>query len=183
MKNIIFLDFDGVMIPRRAYFMANQTKGIVTKFDPCAVGMLNSLCEKHDAKIVLVTSWRKTNIHGKDDLIAHIIEEGIDPKHVHTDHSCPTKFSSSKYHDMGFWLEDHPEVEKAVVIDDDLSPEYAGETLKKPVEVRFVVPDFNEGLTYKNVQEISDHFLTEDERKEIEEKRRKNRELLQAFVV
>src|SRR5258706_10618505 len=117
---IIFLDFDGVMIPERAYWLDGQTRP-VTKFDPVAVSLINRLCKKTSAKIVIVSSWRRTVLNEvPSDLKQHLIEQGIQEKFIHEDHSCPYKFTSSKYSDVSFWLDDHPEVEEHIIIDDDL---------------------------------------------------------------
>lgn len=60
MKNVIFLDVDGPMIPVKAFYLPNQTKP-ARMFDPCAVGMLNDLLKHTQARIVMSSIHR---LHG-----------------------------------------------------------------------------------------------------------------------
>lgn len=151
MSRILFLDFDGVMIPTRAYWLEGQTRP-VTKFDPCAVSLLNKVCEENDLKIVLVTSWRRT-VLGQipEDLKKHCINNGIKEEFIHEDYQCPWKFTSSKYNDVNFWLENHPEVKDYIIVDDDLDDEYGHKG-------KIIVPVFDEGLNYDIYLKVSRHF-------------------------
>jgi hypothetical protein len=142
---IVFLDFDGVMIPERAYWIEGQTRP-VTKFDPVAVSLINRLCKKASAKVVIVSSWRRTTLASiPEDLKKHLITEGIKEEHIHEDHSCPFKFSSNKYSDVSFWLEEHPWVKEYIIIDDDLNNEVGSSH-----QGRIIDPDFLEGFIYKH---------------------------------
>lgn len=59
--NIIFLDFDGPLTNARAFiaFDAPLGRPMWTTADPVAIAMLNILCERHGALVVLTTTWRR----------------------------------------------------------------------------------------------------------------------------
>lgn len=161
--NIIFLDFDGPMIPSRAYFMPQQTRPIVSVFDPAAVGLINRLAEKAEAKIVIHSSWRKTVLID-DTLVggsikSHIIAQGIKEEYLHEDLCCPFKFTSNRWHDISFWLEDRPEVTNYVIIEDEPIP-YGLEELFKDKHISI---DFDEGLTFAKYKEALIKLTGNDE--------------------
>lgn len=118
MSKIVFLDFDGPMIPMRAAYLPGQT-AISTIFDPCAVSLLNELIVKSTAKVVISSSW------GRDgyDVCAELLEKnGISRTVLHEDWVTPRKFSSQRIHEIKWWLDDHPEVTHYVAIDDEDLP-------------------------------------------------------------
>lgn len=156
-ERIIFLDFDGPMIPLRAYYMAGQTKEFVTKFDPVAVGLINRLAMKAEAKIVLHTSWRRTTLMGVPDLREHILQEGIKEEYLHEKLLCPMRFTSSRWHDIGMWLKGR-DVENYVIIEDEPIP-YGAEQYKDYL----VQCSFENGFTYDRYLLALDKFnLAED---------------------
>lgn len=148
---ILFLDFDGVMIPTRAYWIDGQTRP-VSKFDPCAVSLVNKLCEENDIKIVVVSSWRRTVFAPyTDDLKLHMISQGIKEHLIHEDSLCPFKFSSSKYHDVTLWLENHPEVVEYLIVDDDLHDLYGHKG-------KIITPIFDDGFDMSIYKKAANHF-------------------------
>ncbi len=116
MSKIIMLDIDGPMIPIRAYWLPNQTKPLVTMFDPVAVSLLNKLIEESGAYIVISSTWRN---QGYDEIVATLTKNGIDPLYLHEDWATPQKLTSRRIHEIKWWLEDHPEVTHYVAIDDE----------------------------------------------------------------
>lgn len=113
---IIFLDIDGPMIPYRCLFLPNQTK-IMKVFDPVAVGLINNLCEEHDHKIVLHTSW--VQIIGGPETLEHCHEQGLKPEHFHQDAFCDEKVNW-RYDRVAKWLHEHPGTSRYAIVDDDL---------------------------------------------------------------
>lgn len=61
--NIIFLDFDGVLNSLRTVYAHGPMKGWCgdrwDHLDPIAVNLVRRLCEDHNAKIVISSTWRK----------------------------------------------------------------------------------------------------------------------------
>src|ERR1041384_1289165 len=89
---ILFIDIDGVLIPRRAYYMAGQTLPFVTKFDPSVVGMMNTLARENGFQFVIHSSWLRSifleTTMGISDVKAHMIAEGLDAEAFHPDPCC-----------------------------------------------------------------------------------------------
>jgi hypothetical protein len=151
MSKVIFLDFDGPMIPVRAYWLPNQTKPIVSTFDPVAVSLVNKLIEDSGAKLVISSSWR---MQGFEEVMATLEKNGIDPKHVHEDWDTPAKFSSQRIHEIKWWLGDHPEVTHYVAIDDEnlhvefvpnavLADAYEGFSMRNYLEARLMLDAYS----------------------------------------
>jgi hypothetical protein len=171
-NKVIFLDFDGPMVPIRAYWLPNQTKPAEV-FDPVAVSLLNKLIEDSGAKLVISSSWR---IMGRDRVVEVLSKNGIDPDHLHDDWETPRKFTSQRIHEIPLWLADHPEVTHSVAIDDEsLNVEfipnavqadtYEGFSLRNYLEARIYLDAYQEG----EVQQKEEHqsLIEELKRKEI----------------
>lgn len=61
MKNIIFLDIDGVLTGGRVHMGTNGSAGFGgawKQFDPVAVAFLNKFAEDYDCQLVLSSTWR-----------------------------------------------------------------------------------------------------------------------------
>lgn len=119
-EKIIFLDIDGVLMSGKAFILPSninimdKIKGkkhspkdtaLQLTFDPIAVALLNRLCDMTQAKIVIISNWRR-NI-GRDKTKEKLIEQGINKDYFHTDFYCPHKLTSDKIHDLDFWLDEH----------------------------------------------------------------------------
>lgn len=142
MSKVIFLDFDGPMLPIRAYWLPTQTKPVVSIFDPVAVSLVNKLIEDSGAKLVISSTWR---FQGYDKVAETLQKNNIDPVHLHTDWQTPSKMSSQRIHEIKWWLEEHPEVTHYVAIDDiDLDVEFVPNAVKA---------DAYEGLSLENYLE------------------------------
>lgn len=141
MSKVIFLDVDGPMIPVRAYFLPNQTKP-ASVFDPCAASMLNKLIIESGAKIVISSTW---GMFGKQRCVELLRDNGIDPSHLHKDWITPRKMSSARFHEIKWWLADHPEVTHYVAIDD--------ENLNMEFVPNAVLCDGQEGFSFRNYLE------------------------------
>lgn len=153
MNKVIFLDIDGVLLPGRAYYAAYQTKPLVTIFDPCVVGMLNHIAEKKDYKFVLHSNWRRTEPRrierGLGTLKEYFVEQGILPEYLHEDFMCPMKLSSTRWDDILFWLDAHPDVVDYWIIEDEKCPD-----LGRWADGRVIQTDFDEGLTVAQMFQI-----------------------------
>lgn len=155
MTKALFLDLDGVLLPGRAYMLPNQTKPIVTTFDPCAVAMLNEACRKQKRKIVLHTSWIRTGFwqigrDGPGDVHDHCITQGVNPDHFHEDAYC-CRDIHWRYQRIDEWLARHPEVTDYVILDD--VPPAHDDNLHAG---HFIQTDFDEGITMPIFRRILD---------------------------
>lgn len=140
-NKVIFLDFDGPMIPLRAYHLPNQTKPFVTVFDPVAVSLVNKLAENHAAKIAVHSFWRRIKNDHVKDLKEHMLSQGIKEEHLHDDWELDFRFSSSRWHDITSWLFHHPETTNFCIIEDEACPDVDLKPHHVPV-------DFDEGFIW-----------------------------------
>lgn len=155
MNRVLFLDIDGVLLPGRAYMLPNQTEPIVKIFDPCAVSMVNSACEKQDRKIVLHSSWIRTGLwkigeDGPHDVHNHVADQGINEKHFHTDLYC-NRDIRWRYNRIDEWLSRHPEVDDFLILDDE--PE---ERENRRYDNHLILTNFDEGITMEIYHRILD---------------------------
>lgn len=126
---VLFLDIDGPLVTYRAH-MVKGVKGSSTKhgdkFDPICVGLVNLICEKTLAKIVISSTWRSGDDVCKNQLIA----AGIAENHFHADHETPRLDKrDARYggilvavrrgYEIQAWLDAHPLVNRYVILDDD----------------------------------------------------------------
>ena len=153
MLRILYLDIDGVVLPHRAYCLPNQTKPIVSTFDPCAVSLLNEICKETDAKIVLHSSWIQTSFwkDGKrgawsGDVHHHCIEQGILEEHFFwEDVYCERSWSISRVERIQFHLNKH-QPEMYFVFDDEDMTKWFGDNM--------YLCDFDEGINMKHLMKI-----------------------------
>jgi hypothetical protein len=144
--NVIFLDVDGVLnsedfLRKREEehrqlghdgpaFPRRETKcdcfRIDRQIDPGAIAHLNDLVEETAAKIVISSSWRKLfdppelhrilTAHG---LVAEIIGETPDaPNDPDVQAAYGEADRIFRGHEIDFWLRQHPEVDRFVILDD-----------------------------------------------------------------
>lgn len=138
-RKILFLDIDGVVLSERANLLPNQTKPILSVFDPCAVSLLNDICHRKKFKIVIHSSWLKH--HDKGFTLEHCIGQGIKRGHFHdTEPECSPQWGW-RYDRVDDWLSRHPEVTKYIILD-DVPPNDGYPRVSKWVRI-----DPNEGIT------------------------------------
>lgn len=151
---VLFLDIDGVLLPRRMYNAPNQTRPLVTVFDPGVVGMVNTLAKECGYKFVIHSSWLRSSVLGSmgiTDVKSHMVSQGLKKEYFHEDHSCLYRFSGTRWHAILDWLEEHPEVEDYWILEDEPCHGYDWSVLKQD---RIMTTEFNEGLTYNQFCEI-----------------------------
>lgn len=154
---IVFLDIDDVLVatPAALALEENQRRlalikadprlprtiaNLPTVPDPAAVERLVGLLEVTQARIVLISNWRRGVPTA--ELERWLEDAGLTPW-LHEDWRAPWKLSSWKIHDLGFWTDDHPDFERGVVPDND--DWLTGTTLYRP-SVSMVEVDGGEGL-------------------------------------
>lgn len=148
--NVIFLDIDGVLNTdnySNSVVWENSncgTKNIVRDkygrvFDPTAVRWLAVLIQKFDAKIVISSDWRYGGLWWIQDLwkFRNLPGEVIDITPVEME-----KVNQRRGHEIKTWLDQHPEVDEWVVIDDNYD-------FTDDMEEHVVIVNELHGLDYK----------------------------------
>ena len=125
---IIFLDIDGVLntsetfIKRKQYW---ELTGVWTlEIDEFRVEYLKRIIDETGAKVVLSSTWKKDfeNIDGK---IIPIHEKGEELQNILRKHSIEIYdilkkgYSLSREDLITIWLNEHPDVESFIIIDDE----------------------------------------------------------------
>lgn len=136
-KKVLFLDFDGPLFPNRIinFHPANRRKypgklSVDTtmekctywKMDEAAVGMLNSLYEMYPFCTVISSSWKGFCSKEFIEELFNINGLMLDlHKDWHTDRL--TFRSCKRIEEITDWIEEHPEYDDYIVIDDPWSGE------------------------------------------------------------
>ena len=123
---VIFLDIDGVLNSEEFAIWCSEFPDFIREggsnwVDPNAVKMIVYLCEKHDVKLVISSSWRIFDTYNTieyfkryRDLIPlcnYIV--GVTPR------SMDDRIWESRGEEIQQYLDTHPEVENYVIVDDD----------------------------------------------------------------
>lgn len=140
---VCFLDIDGCLNSMRSCYAYGGFGSLRTSFmtfdesklDPVAVKLVQRLVEETDAKIVISSSWRilaKGGIKDFDFLELPIIDftPDIPGRRIRGD-------------EIKKWLDEHPEVESYVILDDD------SDMLEEQVD-NFVHTDADIGLDWED---------------------------------
>lgn len=114
-QKVIFLDIDGPMIPYRCLFLPDQPP-VMELFDPVAVSLLNRACQDYGWQIVIHSSWVK--IMGGEKTLEHCISQGLEPRFFHKD-AYVDEHLAWRYTRVAKWLQDHPEITKYCILDDE----------------------------------------------------------------
>lgn len=140
MTKIIFLDFDGVLLTIGDTKLQIDFDGLTRSnyldtvvFTKECVCNLNDLLNATQAKIVMSTSWAD---HQNISVIGSCLERNnIDPTNIFEydlgidgDWKTPRKLTSHRYHEIKWWMNDHPEIKKWAVLDDDPSVRHLEQT-------------------------------------------------------
>jgi hypothetical protein len=117
-SKVIFLDFDGPMIPMRAWVL-NMDRAKYEVFDPVAAATVKRALDAAHAKLVITSTWR---LDGRDACIRLLEMAGIDRSYLHADWATPKAGRGgpkSRAAEIYLWLAKHPEVRRHAVIDDE----------------------------------------------------------------
>jgi len=143
---VIFLDFDGPMVPFRASVLGwidNRTE----RFDPVAVETVKRLADESGASIIISSSWRTC---GYDRMVKILELNNIKKEYLHEDWATKDLVKHSMVDrpiEINEWLSRHPEVDDYIIIDD----------AKMKINNLIHVSSFD-GITYKNQLEMFKHF-------------------------
>lgn len=171
--NIIFIDFDGPLLPARMHFAfpnCNIVKSEVDiestwqddhqkkrqiRFDPAIMNILNQLVEKADAKYVLSTNWTKYGTMGELQEILTLNGFLHAYSAIHEDWKTVKHKHWSRGDEISYWMSNHRnEVKGYLILDDDHS------VLNHPHldSKRVVLADFFEGVQWAQFFECFEIF-------------------------
>lgn len=119
---VVFLDFDGPLCTRKTYNEAGWERYNGTDplklFDRRFVQNVNTLCERTGARVVISSYWR-TLFPGRCEEMLR--EVGFTAEVIGETPSEGLPYNSNRYDEIRAWLDLAEDVERFVVIDDDMS--------------------------------------------------------------
>lgn len=122
--NIVFLDYDGVVNNPLWKFDGNRWKCSYgypkdkAVNDIQAVQWVSEFCEKFNYSIVVTSTWRKGK-HG-NDYAKYLINGGLrDTIKIVGRTPDLSLDNDSRIDEINYWLDEHPEVERYIIFDDD----------------------------------------------------------------
>lgn len=149
MTKILFLDIDGVLNSERTSIIY-PNQDIHTMPDPVAIGMINTICEKTDCKIVVHSTWR---FYIDNEVAMKMILGGfgIKTQYLHKDFMTDTNISG-RYESIIDWLARNKKIEKFAILDDAKIITFIPEIndLKK----NLVLTDSYNGMSYENYRDV-----------------------------
>jgi hypothetical protein len=181
MRNIIFVDIDGVLLPGKMHlfdrnrkavsdFLAGSPDGIVPYFDPVAVRIFQLWALHSNAQIVLCTNWAFGDTRHVG-FVKHIMESnGLDFQY-HTNPVTPRRLTSNKLHNVGLWIDDYGQPgDNYLVVDDDSSLHHLNSSdarmdwLQDNQHISAIIPDYNDGLTWKHFKDGCAHLQIDNKK-------------------
>jgi len=135
--NVIFIDFDGPLLPARMHLVEPNRQILVDeecswqdnhalkkqiKFDPVAISMLNRWLEKAEAKFVLSTNW--TKYATMEELQEILSVNGLEGAYtaIHEDWKTVKHKQWSRADEISYWMSNHRgEISGYLMLDDDIS--------------------------------------------------------------
>lgn len=153
---VIFLDFDGVLNSEASVRMEQRKKTprIMDRLSEVACSNLQYILEQDSSvKLVISSDWRKYHSLVELDNILH--SYGVHNARILG--FTPAKMSSSRASEIRMFLDEHPNITKFVVIDDNES--VLG--VEDPRGHIFLT-DPSDGLLFKQARQIAKIFRAHD---------------------
>lgn len=136
---IIFLDIDGVLTSARTGWM---------NWDIYATTFLKWVCVKADVKIVISSTWR---CNRNRQFFVDIFGEEV----IHEDWKTPWNLMNLEIrcrgHEIQLWLNQHPEIDKYLIIDDD------SDMLEEQLSNLLLTNTYN-GIQFEDMEKIRIFF-------------------------
>lgn len=121
---IIFLDIDGVLNNTKYVLDLIENKKITQGncnifhiFDPICVDNLANVVKKTGAQIVLSSTWRGS--YKKGDMDKVTIDYWLNTFRIPLPIDITPYLGSKRGYEIQSWLDNHPDVENFVILDDD----------------------------------------------------------------
>lgn len=148
---ILMLDCDGVINCQRTTARHNGYIGI----DPFMALLVNRICERTGAQIVLSSTWRLKK-EDRDEVESFIFPKPIDI----TPNFVDLPYDTRRGYEIKDWLDRHPEVTKYAILDDnnDMLPEQQDNFFKTSWEI---------GLTEEIAKRVEEHLGYAEENKPV----------------
>lgn len=122
---VIFLDCDGVINHQGVYDECAKHRGRTAPedwVDRACVALVNEICERTGAVIVISSSWRNylNGWQGVRDVLAKrgLTAEVIDNTPTMDDRFKMNWFTGTRWDEINYWLTWHPDVTHWVVLED-----------------------------------------------------------------
>jgi hypothetical protein len=136
LPNIIFLDFDGVLCNPRACLAVGDVGGVFSYLDPIACLLIKRLCDEHNARLVISSSWRILHDRFSLQAILNAACPGLGNKMYMDDRWCTPSFNGCTADKFGrgkeieAWVKTNCQsFNRFVIIDDDSDMEPYMESL------------------------------------------------------
>ena len=145
---VIFLDVDGVLNSDEYFDKIKNVNicGIESEIDVEKIKLLKKAIDETGANVVLSSSWRYTKN-------AQYLKELLLRYGIKID-STPL-IQNKRGLEIKQWLLNHPEVEKFVILDDEIFDSYDEELIKRLLKISNCNGHgYGEGLLLKDVDEI-----------------------------
>ena len=143
LPNIIFLDMDGVLVNPETC-IAEEDRGGFSYIDPVSARLVRKLCEEHNCRIVISSTWRKIF----DTYAMQAILGAACPRlgtYMYSDERWCTISSDSGYRgeEIKAWIDKYPTTfNRFVILDDDSDME--------PLMDNFVHTDAHQGFRMRD---------------------------------
>jgi hypothetical protein len=144
-ERILFLDIDGVLIPRRMYFVPREGE-LVTQFCPSVVGMINAIVKETGCSLVVHSSWVRTSLV-VPCVKEHMISQGIEADAFHEDWKVKYAFTGTRWDAIYDWIYSYHNNVDFFILDDEFSPFDMPELIQTK---------FDDGMTFEHYKRIVD---------------------------
>jgi HAD domain in Swiss Army Knife RNA repair proteins len=166
---VIFLDFDGVLNSEGSFRMEVRRKNsrVSNTLSAVACSNLQYILEQDSSvKIVISSTWRC--IHTPVELTNILNGYGVEAARIIG--YTPRTMSRNRGHEIRMWLDDHPNVKKYVILDDDYDAGAALYGEEKAVDPRghFFQTTPEDGLLFKTARQIAKLFRGEEVKRKAE---------------
>lgn len=163
---IIFIDFDGPLLPAKMHYSKANYDIIIgdlecswqddiskkkrIQFDPCAINAVNKWITASEAKIVLSTNWTKYS--SKEELQEILAGNGFEHAYsaLHDDWRTTKHRQWSRGDEISHWLSHYRgQIRNYMILDDDTS--VLNHPHLDPKKVLLI--DFYDGITWRQIFE------------------------------
>lgn len=151
-QKILFLDIDGVLNSKIYYKYIYKPEEGHGRFDPYCVVLIRRLIEEFSLQVVITSTWR----NGVVERLMKELEESNLMQYLHSDWHTPILRSVNRGKEIQLWLDNHPETEDYIIIDDN-------ENLLEYQLNKFVKTDNYAGMAQMQYHQARNLLLTESE--------------------
>ena len=114
-EKVLFLDIDGVLNSKFFYKYIYRPEESESRLDPYCVILVKKLVQEFSLKIVISSTWRD----GAINRLVNELEKNNLTHFLHEDWLTPVVRPASRGREIQLWLEDHPDVNEYLILDDN----------------------------------------------------------------